>query len=245
MKYLPVSWRSELLPKLLGCYEAELHDVIRQVARRPYDVMINIGCGEGYYAVGLARLMPSLRVHALDSNPKAQALCRQLAELNGVADRVTVGGACTPAVLKELIGRQTFILCDCEGTEASILDPEQVPGLASCDILVELHDVYDPGLSESLPARFRTTHELTFIDHAPRDWREFPGLRERKQLDQLLAVWEARPGPTPWAFLEANARADLHSLARTTVPMPGSLFDFSVLDAAPAPDGPFPAKDDA
>jgi hypothetical protein len=41
---------SELLPKLLGTYELELHRVIEEFLSTDYDVLINIGCGEGFYA---------------------------------------------------------------------------------------------------------------------------------------------------------------------------------------------------
>src|SRR5947209_15429083 len=44
MKYLPQAAGSLLPPKLLGCYEAELHDVWGRVARRPYDTVVNVGC---------------------------------------------------------------------------------------------------------------------------------------------------------------------------------------------------------
>src|SRR5262249_7917881 len=100
MKYLPRSARSLLPPKLLGCYEAELPPVWERIAGRPYDTVINVGCGEGYYAVGLARLLPAVHVHAFDADPLAQDLCRLLAERNGVAGRVTVAGACGPAELQ-------------------------------------------------------------------------------------------------------------------------------------------------
>src|ERR1700683_867887 len=43
------------LPKLLGSYEAELYPVVDVILQRPYRLVIDVGCGEGYYLVGLAR----------------------------------------------------------------------------------------------------------------------------------------------------------------------------------------------
>jgi hypothetical protein len=42
-----------------GCYEHELHGEIEQLVTRGFDAVLNIGCGEGYYAIGLARRMPT------------------------------------------------------------------------------------------------------------------------------------------------------------------------------------------
>ena len=62
-----------------------------------HSTVLNIGCAEGYYAVGLARRMPQARVLAFDINRTAQDTCRALAAKNGVADRVQVSGLFKPA----------------------------------------------------------------------------------------------------------------------------------------------------
>jgi hypothetical protein len=205
MRYVRQSPGSLLPPKLLGCYEAELHGVIARVARHGYATVLNVGCGEGYYAVGLARLLPAARVHAFDPDPTAQALCRQLAALNGVAERMRVAGACGHAELRELARPRTLVFCDCEGGEAALLDPAAVPGLADCDLVVELHDFLDPHTSRRFTERFVGSHEVALIESGGRDPNAFAVLRGLSQLDQLLAVLEGRPGPTPWAFLTTRA----------------------------------------
>ena len=78
--------------RLLGAYEASLAPVIEEIVTKAYPLVIDVGSAEGYYAVGLARRLPKARVLARDANPKAQALCAVLAEANGVADRVEIGG---------------------------------------------------------------------------------------------------------------------------------------------------------
>jgi protein-L-isoaspartate O-methyltransferase len=52
--------------KLLGAYEHSLHDVLLKPVSRQPDPIINVGCAEGYYAVGLARLLPDATVYAFD-----------------------------------------------------------------------------------------------------------------------------------------------------------------------------------
>ena len=54
MKYVCQS-TGALCPKLLGCYESELHPAIaKAISRQPKNI-INVGCAEGYYAIGMAR----------------------------------------------------------------------------------------------------------------------------------------------------------------------------------------------
>jgi hypothetical protein len=198
---------SAVLPKLIGSYEAELHDAIQQLSCRGHERVINIGCGEGYYAVGLARLLPTARVFALDSDSVAQNACRALAELNGVADRTTIMGQCTPAVLQGLLRPGSLIFCDCEGDEMQLLDPTAIPELLHCDVLVEMHDFLAPNTSTTLVNRFQSTHNTRIITHTSRDPLTYPVLQSLNDFEQLFALCEFRPGPTPWGLFLANKPA--------------------------------------
>jgi hypothetical protein len=204
LRCIPQIAGSAVIPRLLGSYEAELHDTIYELVEHGYERVINIGCGEGYYAVGLAKLLPKAHVFALDPDREAQDVCRSLAELNAVADRVTILGKCTPSVLRELAHPGTLIFCDCEGDELELLDPIEVPVLSRCDILVELHDFVHRNIGELLAARFKDTHSRQFIPQTSRDTLAYPILEPLSDFERLYAVCEFRPGPTPWALFLAN-----------------------------------------
>lgn len=193
------------VPKLLGCYEQELHGVIQQLPARGYSQVIDVGCAEGYYAVGLARLLPQAKVFAHDTNPLAQAACRQMAEANRVQDRVHVGGEFPPEEFQRFANLRTLVVCDIEGAELQLLDPQRAPALAQFDILVELHDVFHPNLSQQLLARFQATHDIEVVPfHGQRNYTIYPELEQLEQLDRLLATWEWRSGPTPWGWLKSK-----------------------------------------
>lgn len=68
------------IAKLLGCYEQPLQPYLEAAIHTGYDTVINIGCAEGYYAVGMARKMQGTRILAYDLNPKARKVCAELAK---------------------------------------------------------------------------------------------------------------------------------------------------------------------
>lgn len=188
--------------RLLGAYEASLAPVIETIVARGYDLVIDVGSAEGYYAVGLARRMPGARVLACDENPKAQDLCRTLAAANGVADRVILQGRLDHAGFDQCRGHRSLVICDIEGAEEALLDPGEAPGLLEADILVEAHDCLKPGLSAVLAARFAASHRVRRIDRRI-DASGLPAWMESLgDLDRLLALWEWRIGPTPWLWME-------------------------------------------
>ncbi|RRD49717.1 class I SAM-dependent methyltransferase [Arachnia propionica] len=62
--------------------------LLRSVAPPESGRVLDLGCGFGPIAVGLAVASPGLRVDAVDVNERALALTRRNAERAGVADRV-------------------------------------------------------------------------------------------------------------------------------------------------------------
>ena len=200
MKYLRrIQW-VPLPPKLLGVYERELEATTRTLMSRNYDVLVNIGSAEGYYAVGFARACPKTRVIAYDVDPQSQADCAELARLNGVSARVQVRGECTHSSLDADIQGNTLVISDCEGCEEVLLDPAKCAKLARADMLVELHEFVSSGSTERVLSRFRGTHSIEILD-AVAAGPEVAGNLPLDEADRLFAVTEFRPPGMQWALM--------------------------------------------
>jgi predicted O-methyltransferase YrrM len=202
MEYVTEATEGALIPRLLGTYESELHPYFKAFAEAGVETVIDVGCAEGYYAVGLARLMPEATVHAFDIDEAARKACAELAAKNGVADRVRIGGAFTPDGFQAFAGRKVLVLVDAEGAELDILQPELSPALAGMSLVVETHDVYRRGALEELVRRFAATHRITRVRQQPKVFDMPDWLQDLPHLDQLLAVWEWRQQPTPWLVMQ-------------------------------------------
>ncbi len=188
---------------LLGCYELELHPAIEQVIQSKPRVILNVGCSGGYYAVGFALRIPEVQVIAYDIDASAREACARAALANGVSDRVTIRGACTPEELQKLAGPETVVFCDCEGYELQLLDPAVVPALASTTIIVELHDVWVPNLGKRLLRRFVPSHQIGHIAMLPRRPEGYEVLTRAGLSDgeAALAISDFRPEGMTWAYM--------------------------------------------
>jgi precorrin-6B methylase 2 len=205
MEYVTEATEGALIPRLLGTYESELHPYLAYFAKAGLDCVIDVGCAEGYYAVGLARLMPEVTVHAYDIAEKARTACRELAEKNGVADRVVIGGEFKPDGFEAFAGRRVLVMVDAEGAELEILQPALSPALAGMNVIVETHDLYRPGARTTLLERFSPTHEVVQVVQQSKAFNPPPWFVKLNHLDQLLAVWEWRARPTPWLVMRPKA----------------------------------------
>lgn len=193
-----------LAPYMLGTYESEIHGFIEKAKVNEYDSIVDIGCSQGYYAVGLAKLFPTAIVHARDSNASVLEDVVQLSALNGVEDRVKTGGIWSGSDFSALKNKKSLIFVDIEGGEKALLDPLSFPALSGCDIIVEMHDVFDPSISTLLIERFSKTHHLEIVKNRSYSYRlpEESSLLTNWELSAVLD--EFRAGPTPWAFMTAK-----------------------------------------
>lgn len=194
---------SAVFAKLLGAYEAELHPFIETVLASEPETVVDIGCAEGFYAVGCARRLPAATVIAADLSAAARELCERMAQLNGVAGRVDVVGR---VMREDLLGFAAmppgWLIADCEGGEAELFDPEVFGRFAGWFILIELHEFLVPGIEERLIAAASRTHAVEVVDSIDDYRRE--RLWPRPCLQGLPSVIrhelyrEGRPGLMRW-----------------------------------------------
>jgi hypothetical protein len=191
----------DLVAKLLGTYERELHGVLADWVAAGHSCVIDVGCAEGFYAVGFAATMPRTTVYAFDIDARARAQCAELARLNGVEARVHVLGACEPSSLDSYPEYGVALLSDCEGYERMLLDPVLAPRLRRWPILVELHEFVDESITDTIRARFEQSHEIEIIEGEDRSSDGRPELDFMTRRQRSAVLGERRPGRMRWAYL--------------------------------------------
>ena len=209
LKYPRVaSLGSTIYPKLLGSYEQELHEVVSQLIEQPYHAIVDIGCAEGYYAVGLGLHCSQATIYAFDIDQEAQDSCCELAELNGVT--VQAGGFCDGEKLLSLdLGERSLIFADCESYEKDLFTSEVVKGLRKHDLLIELHDYLSLGIRPELMERFEKTHQcelIASVDDLQKVYDyDYPELAECSLEERLLILREGRPSTMWWLLAKARS----------------------------------------
>jgi hypothetical protein len=217
MRYIDRSTCGALTPKLVGTYERELRGVVDRVIHTGYDRIVVVGSAEGYYAVGFARAMPHVRVDAYDIDERARRNLHELATLNGTLDRTTIRETCTHADFEQYRSESVLVVCDIEGAELDLLDPEAAPSLRGYDVIVEIHDgAGSTRVRDTLAQRFSASHEIGFIRYTGRADVDVPALpRWLPPRARALALSEDRipdaPSPTglygvEWGVFSAGGR---------------------------------------
>lgn len=204
MKYIQGSSGSAFLPKILGSYEEPIHNLIKEIVanKRKYKRILDIGCAEGYYAVGFAVNMPDVDVFAYDINDNAREKINKMIEIND-ARNIMVGVECSPDELNSMSQRGTLVFCDIEGAEKQLLDLARVPNLSLADILVESHDNAESGLTDLLIKRFYKTHAIEMVVDYPARKKRYatPNPVSSEDYDEIIN--EHRAEAMKWLYMKS------------------------------------------
>jgi hypothetical protein len=163
--------------QVLGSYELELHPYIFALSKRMYSTIVDLGCANGYYSVGLALVFPEAEVWGFDIKPECVRISLLRAQMNNVDQRSYFGGCCSHTRLNQLCSQRTLVFSDIEGGEKQLLDPVLVPNLSNADLVVELHDSIDPTITHTLIQRFTPTHACQLVEMQPRNASDFPEIK--------------------------------------------------------------------
>ncbi len=202
------SYGSAIFPKLLGSYEKELTEVIKKILSKEYQNIIDVGCAEGYYAVGFA-MNTKAKIYAYDINDDARTFCLEMAKLNKVDELITLKSLCDENVLRTFdFEDQNLIISDCEGFEQKLFTTNNIANLKKCDLLIEIHDNVDITISQYIMSLFQSSHNIQIIrslDDLEKiksyEYKELEGLNfnEKKHI-----LSEGRPNIMEWYWITSK-----------------------------------------
>ena len=203
MRYLNTSVGSVYLPKIIGTYEDELHEILNHVKSKNYSLFIDVGAAEGYYAIGVKKyLLPTLKkAVAFEATVKGRKSIKKLGHINNIKD-IHIEGFCdVDSLSNQLSDEKTFILVDIEGGEYDLLNPEKIE-FKNCDILVEIHTKVGMN-DETLINKFNKTHTICKIDKRIKRLPETISCHDLIRKNSNYVTNEFR-GPQSWLFMESK-----------------------------------------
>lgn len=184
--------------KLLGIYEECLHPWIELGISSAPDCILNVGSGDGYYAIGLGLRCPQAPVFCIDTNHNCFKMLGENAIVNGFTNYKCYTES-TPECIETLLKNFhcPLVFMDCEGAEKELLDLSSVPSLSRSFIIVELHPFLVSGIDSLILSRFSETHTIHRIQQTT-PCVHIPELYELCDWDKMILLSESRPCTMEW-----------------------------------------------
>jgi hypothetical protein len=198
--------KSDLGGMLLGLYEQE---ILYELESNRYELLINFGAGDGYYAVGALYSKIAKRVFAFEQNEKSQEVIRRNASINSIDEGLSVLGEAHNR-LYETLGltseelSKTIVLCDIEGAEFDLFTSPMFEYFALSKIIIEIHDFIPKGKEQALQliVNSKATHTYREIRTSSRDLSTIKELSHLSDDERWLVCSEGRPTLMRWLVFE-------------------------------------------
>lgn len=210
-----VSTCSSIWPKIIGSYEKELQSAIEDSMKNEYRYMFDVGCAEGYYAIGMALLYKkwgkNTHIIAFDNDENAIRLCSEMRKINQVEDCVEIKNWCSPDLLQNFdFGHKSLIFADCEGYERELFNKQNITNLLNVDLIVEIHDwnQFETPTLDYLIELFSDTHNVNIIngiDDYEKAYRyKFPETTEYDIATRFKIFAEGRRRCGIWLYIKSH-----------------------------------------
>ncbi|WOJ98287.1 50S ribosomal protein L11 methyltransferase [Congregibacter brevis] len=202
------SWGNDLGAMLLGSYEKEVLAKLNSTQLKDYAAIVDVGCADGFYAIGLARICPNAKMFAYDLSARARQVTTENARLNDVLDRIEVREFCDPVELQNLsnsIKGKILVIVDIEGAETDLICASSLPALESADLLVECHDRVSGDHYRDLENLLKQTHSIERILREGRNPNDYPSLEKMPDLEFVTGLCEMRSRSSSWLWAKANS----------------------------------------
>ena len=188
----------DLGSQCLGLYEREILNLIELIPRGRYAQFVDIGAGDGYYAVGMLLSGKVETAICFEASPKGKDTIQRNWEANGKPGNLVIHGTASAENLSDLdltAATKTFVIIDIEGNEFSLLDSSVLRALSTADIILEVHN-WAPNFETVYPEFLRRAaqyFQIEVLERINRDATQIHELRSFTDDNRLLLTSERRP----------------------------------------------------
>jgi len=197
------SWsRGDLVAIASGNYESEVQKWLSQ--NGPFETVVNVGAGTGYYPLGLIHSNLANRAILFEINSNSREIARANSTRNGLEDFCDFFGEATESNLLNIhpIERMLLIV-DIEGGEFGLFTDDVLNKFSNCFLVIEIHDFSDKQKSEyiRLLGRSKEKFHVEIINQSERNPHEVEEILHLGENSRWLLMSEGRPGPMKWLTL--------------------------------------------
>jgi len=186
---------------LLGFYEQEVQSIL---ADNPGKLLINLGAGDGFYAVGSIKSGLYEQSIAFEMNPESRLIINKNAKLNDV-ENILIYEYATNNFWNDLPWLEnnldkTTLICDVEGAEFDIFDETTFLFFSKSLLIIEIHDWVENGKlkAKKLIDSSKATHSHSVITTGSRNPSDFSELSDFTDDERWLLCSEGRPKLMSW-----------------------------------------------
>ena len=199
-----ISWgRGDIASKIYGFYENKIQKKLKEL-KKP--ILIDIGAADGFFAIGCLHSKLSKYCYAFEQNETSRLALYKTAELNNVANQISIMGKVDNQVFLSLLPDEldlsmAVILCDIEGEEYNFFSETILKKLQKCNLIIEIHTEETISKEADLIKSAKKYFNVNIILDNNKDMSAVTTLHNLNDIDRNLISCEGRSYIGKWLHL--------------------------------------------
>ena len=196
---------------IFGFYKLKVLEVLNGLSESgQFRNFFDIGAADGYYGVDVLIKGLFENPYCFEISASGQKAIGKTAQLNGMAERVTVFGKAEEDFYRKFepeLFSSSVILMDIEGGEFDLLNASVFRAFQKSALIVEIHEWADP-TGEKIEKLRKDAEEFFTISDvrtSARDLSKYPELHQYIDNDRWLLCSESRGSLGRWFVLNPNS----------------------------------------
>ena len=204
--------RTDIPSMLLGMYEQEVVEYLAKLPARSRETFVNIGAGEGYFAIGMLHAKLTSRTICFEMSDRGREAIKDAQSLNRIGGNLTLFGTADEKFLDVIEGVDSFgyhssvFLIDVEGAEVQLLTDTRLQRMTLATIVIETHATMvseqDQSKFEELCSKYHCVSEIRTEERNP---SQFSELEFWSDNDRWAICSEGRPQRGRWLILSPKS----------------------------------------
>ena len=197
--------KNDSASKYFGEYESHILSKLIHLSDK-YNNFIDIGAGDGYYAIGLMVSGKYKSVVCFEKSEVGRKTIKKNSIINKISKNLSIYGQSNSIEILKSIRNlgPSVILCDIEGEEYELFDDKLLSALKRCTIIIELHNnkFSKLNLSKNLIDISKKYFNVELIARSNPNVNNFKELSSWGDNERYLAFSEGRPERMEWICLK-------------------------------------------
>ena len=194
------SGTKDIGPKIFGLYE---NQILEWIQRKKFDLLIDIGAADGYYALGILSSKIASRAVTFEISINDREITKASAIINNVDDKISIKGEATTSEIIEVLKSCSngLIIMDIEGGEYNLITSELLKAAKNSCLIIELHEVVNKDIQVNLLNLCKQFHQFEELTSLERNFPRDKFIEKLTDNERSLLLSEGRPYAMSWVVL--------------------------------------------
>ena len=192
----------ELVEKLEGHFETCIQEILLKITNKKFPGIINVGCIDGYYAMGTAVTFKPEVVHVVEPRLAGRARLMANMAINNIETDIEVDASVTSTEVSQIarIYEHLLVILDEPNLTDTVINAETIEFLGHSEFIIETTCMSHVMYVERIVRLLSASHHISSINKDPLGVLPLVHPDDPSTREPIVQLWSGKPNSKSWLY---------------------------------------------